>query len=140
MPWLSAFGIVYPSIFSLTGSSINDPTAYPDANGLTHYTLDAYGPLLLDHNVNIIKYCIQTHDITDFFIFDYGAVSGLSVGLQALDFWNNVVENLVIDSQLSTVQSPGAVASTSSIFFGGKLYTRSQFNEVLRAFYPNLLI
>ena len=81
-----------------------DDRAYPDANGLTNYSLTSWGPAHFDFNVSLIKYAIQTHNIHDFFIFEPGVLSDLSssapsvYGIRALDFWNDVIETLLIDS------------------------------------------
>lgn len=112
IPWLGSFAMTYRSIFSLTASG-SGSTVYNDANGLSGYFVSANDPLLLDYNVNIVKYCIQTHNITDFFVFDANGINGLSAGIDSLNFWNNVVENLLLDSNNPPVARISVLPSTN---------------------------
>jgi hypothetical protein len=110
VPWIGNIAFTYRSIFSLTANS-SGSTVFNDANGLSGYFARPNSPVFADYNANIIKYCIQNHDITDFFVFDPEGSGGLSAGLQSLDFWNDVIQTLVIDS--SSVAGPTADAGAS---------------------------
>ena len=102
IPWIGAFSNVYPSIFSLTASWAGDETKYPDVNGLTNFSVPAYSPLYLDYNVAVIKYAIQNHGVTDFLVFEPGGLYGLTTGVQSLNFWNDVIQTLIVDSGPNT--------------------------------------
>jgi hypothetical protein len=82
-----------------------------------------------DYNANIIKYCIQNHDITDFFVFDPEGAGGLSAGLQSLDFWNDIIQTLAIDSSNNenTMQITGAAVTNVQHIAGflDKLYNKT---------------
>lgn len=101
IPWIGAFANVYPSIFSLTSSWAGDETKYPDVNGLTNFSVPVYSPLYLDYNVAVIKYAIQNHGVADFLVFESGGLYGLTTGVQSLNFWNDVLETLILDSQIN---------------------------------------
>lgn len=100
IPWIgNANGsTLYHSIFSLTASSSSP--YFADANGITNWALTPFDAASLDYNVAIVKYAIQTHGIEDFFIFEPNGLFSATpeLGIAALDFWNDVVETLELDS------------------------------------------
>ena len=100
------------SIFSLTSSAqANSWTMYADVNGLTSVIYEKHNPFFLDYHVELIKYAIQTHNITDFFVFDASAnTSTTADALVADEFWSDVAESLLIDSY-SGNSSPNAEIS-----------------------------
>ena len=89
------------SIFSLTASSSSP--YFADANGITNFNINPYGPLSLDYQTAFIKYAIQQHGVTDFLVFESGVFGGTATTMQALDFWNNAIVSLALDSNNAPV-------------------------------------
>lgn len=154
IPWIGnvAEDLRQTNIFSLTGS-LSQSTVYTDTNGLTGFTVPAYDgehinipdygtSINLQYNVDLIKWCIKTHNITDFFVFEsnFSRNTAPSGGVTAANFWLDVFASLVADSN-SEADSNALSRSTSSsvIYFAGKLYKRDQFEKLLQSYYPGLI-
>ena len=155
IPWIGNVSETYTQtqIFSLTGTQTS--TLYADLNGLTsfaipafkntHISIPTYGTMInLQYNVDLIKWCIKTHNITDFLVFESGfdRTNASSSGVQAADFWLSVIESLIADSASESASSSNISSPSSSnyFYFSGKLYTRQQYEQILRAFYPDVFI
>jgi hypothetical protein len=138
VPWVGSIGFTYRNIFS---------DGITDSNGLTSFSIQSYGLDVLQHNVDIIKYCIKTHSITDFLIFESGfdRTNASTSGITAADFWLDVIESLIADSasqsaNTNTNFSGSSINGGSGFYYlGGRLYTREQYEQILRTFYPNTL-
>lgn len=156
IPWIGNVSndVRQTAIFSLTGS-LSQNSLYEDVNGLTGFTvpkytdpninIPTYNTLInLQYNIDLIKWCINTHNITDFFVFEsnFDRTNASTYGVAAADFWLNVMESLITDSentssQLNDNMSRGSqfAGGSSVIVYGGRLYSRDEFKRLIQAFY-----
>lgn len=151
IPWLSSNAPRYTSIFGPTGNWNADPTPYPDIYGLTGYTVPSYDPTVVDFNVSVIKNAIKNYDVSNFYLF----CSDLTSPTLTMDFWDDVIQTLILDSESETGGQTGGgetggglssdygvgmlnyYPSVSRIVFGGRIYTREEFEQIVDVFYGN---
>ena len=91
----------------------------------------------LKYHVDLVKWCIKTHNIKDFLVFEpnFDRVSAPTYGTIAADFWLDVVESLIADSLSESIEKPTTVSPSSVYKLGGKFYTQEQYQNILRIFY-----